>query len=591
MWATIFAYLAIIAYCTLGAPVPPCPKTCTCVPFLKNNVEAHCGSLDFLKKPLTKEQQIAIVSVVVNGTSSLESVPNLNILSHLKYLDLSANKLRRFRVDHLPKSIEYLDFSYNSIKEIPKDFDLLPRLKTISFVGNPINCDCASFSLRDKLIKNGVKFYKPLECSSPSEYSGKSFFLASCKDEGVEHLVDGMQGDAPYEGSGSGDGDGDGGVVITDDEFNGQNRHFDSSIEDEFIVASDKKELSTSTSTSPSPNLMVFDSSEVEGSGDEMETSVNITEIIPETTTFVNVTDVTEEDYEEEYDWENATEVETPFEETEIPPLLVNHIPACNFNCSTPSPIEGVNDTSDLLPPPGVFEGMEILANDLNIIRELQTTTLTMTTVTAEATSLAEQSPENLTTTEITSPEVDILVDNINVKEESENVLEDQRKQSNSTFIFLAVLLLVIVSLIIYAIVKKRSMKRNVQLEAPPSEGKEILPEEIELLKKSVQDTGRLNGAPHESVPLMNGHNENKDVQEEENPDTKKQVENYPETNDIDLRQKTVEPNNCSPPETKRVTVKATEIPNATPKTPILVTRHVNSDGSIVTTPTIDQLM
>ncbi|KAF2881906.1 hypothetical protein ILUMI_24264 [Ignelater luminosus] len=576
MWT--FFGLLLLTNGILGAPVSSCPKSCSCAA-REIYLEVHCKSFNGLKKSqLSPEQITAIVALDVNG-STTKANPDLSHLHHLKRLTLTSNKIQEIVVAHLPKSLEYLDLSKNFITHPPQALELLPALKEVNLFGNPISCSCASLAVRDILLERGVTVAKRVKCESPENLRGKEWLTTTC-DQNVENLFGEMQGDAPYEGSGSGDVD-----LVTDNEPTEKGNKWDTSIEDEFIPVS---------TSSPSPVELTTAETEFEGSGDGNESTTEVVVLEEKQELSTVAPDYEDDDDEEEnYDYLQTDEPEV----TEPPAVtmdmsLLNRgvVKACNFNCSTPSPLGHSNDT-DVLPAPGFKEAIEIVVNDIFGNAETTTTTTTTSTTTLTTTSTeAEKEKETITTDKNgTLTDAELIEDDLNVKDRKENI-EEPAKQSNSTFIFLAVLLLVIICLVIYAIVKKRSINRSRQLQPNRPEEKEKIPEEVELIKKVNAETDKPNGT-HETIPLMNGHNENqhKTAEEALPPDANDASKQGEEYEDVELRPKKAEQKNLLTPEAKRVTIKASEIPNSTPKTPILVTRHVNSDGSVVTTPNVDQ--
>lgn len=469
----------------------------------------------------------------IHNASLTKMNANLNVFSNLKHINLSENKIQHISASFLPKSLEILDASYNSIKYLPHDIHLLPNLKEVDFAGNPVFCDCDSISIREELLNMGVSIAHPVKCEYPKEHKGEMWQNVRCKQQ--TNLYDRMFGDAAYEGSGSED-------LI---------EKSDTSIEKEFI----RPTTEVKETTTESNDLE-------EGSGDDA--------LLPTFTS--NETNATDE----------STEVNEPV----ILPvgkgeLSSGPVRACNFNCSTPSPIES-NDT-DSLPAPGLFEGIKIIANDLGIIDEHKEDNSTSEATSSEPLDSSTEA-KGIVRNENITMDAEIMDKGLNTGDELSKMSESSDKQSHTSFIFLAVFLLAIVCLVVYVVIKKRSSARNNPTAPSNTEEKEDALEEVELLTKPVSGTEKNNGTP-EAVPLINGHKANEDdgvkAVNVKEPEPKKEE-------DVQLR-KNFEGRNTLTPEAKRVTIKAGEIPNSTPKTPVLVIRHMNSDGCIVTTPEVDQ--
>ncbi|KAF5288137.1 hypothetical protein FQA39_LY15481 [Lamprigera yunnana] len=529
--------LLILLPSILGAPTSFCPTSCACSAF-GNSIKVRCDSLHFLKKSLLRDQAKLIVALDISNASLTKLNTNFAVFPNLKYLNLGTNKIQHVTSSLLPESLEVLDLSRNSIKYLPHDFGLLPNLKKVNFGSNPIFCDCDSVRVRDELSKLGVDFVDPVKCENPEEYKGKLWQVVKCKPRDSVNLFGEMQGDAPYEGSGAEE------PLITSE-----------SIENEFI----RHKLETQE---PS----VTEKVELEGSGDDL---------IPETTENNEETTTEKDD-----DYNQVTEVIEPI----ILPvdkgqLNKDFVSPCNFNCSTPPPIE-TNDT-DNLPAPGFFEGINILVNDLGIIDSTKQEPASTTAPTIETTSFVETlaSDENLSEN-VTVVESGLNEKGMNASEELKTP-DTESKQSEGSYIFLGVFLAAIVCLVVYVFVKRRSSRRHVPVPAPTAEDKLDDLDEIELLQKPFGGGEKVNGTP-EAVPLINGHTEKNDENNVVN-------ENEPKKDDEVQLRKNLDEMSPSAPEATRVTIKAGEIPNSTPKTPVLVMRHKSSDGSIVTTPEIDQ--
>lgn len=251
-------------------------------------------------------------------------------------------------------------------------------------------------------------------------------------------------------------------------------------------------------------------------------------------------------------------------EEERVNNASLDGVHACHFNCSTPPPLEVENGT-DVSPAPGLLDGIRIIASDLGILASSSTPQPSTTTL----------APEPVTEDVVISKKADVanaeptkVLDEPLPKEAS--VLDDAR----STYIFLAGLAVVMVCLIIYAVLRRRR-RGNHRLRMQHRNGNKSEPahpgEELKLLNKPSPPIEKVNGS-HETSALMDNHKEDK-------PDPASFEE-------VELRPKIKESNHLLTPPAKRVTIKATELPNSVPKTPILVTRHVSRDGNIVTTPT-----
>lgn len=165
-----------------------------------------------------------------------------------------------------------------------------------------------------------------------------------------------------------------------------------------------------------------------------------------------------------------------------------------------------------------------------------------------------------------------------------------EEKANIGTNIFLGVFLLCLVALLIYAVKKNkekkrenRRKKRNEKLKA------------IEMMPKnySRKPSDKQNGNT-DTVPFLNGQNGNSKTPE--NDSTLREAEeglvsnSEPEAANGNFPTTKASAPLCPPPDVQSVKVKASEIPDSIPQTPILVTRNRSSDGkSIVVTPKFTQ--
>lgn len=499
--------------------------------------EVHCSSIQYIKKTHIKNQFKSLFKLHASNATITKMNANFNLLPNLKHLNLSWNKIQRVSSAFLPHSLEILDLSYNYIKHIPRNLHMLPKLKEVFLQGNPIYCDCDSVSVLDELIKNHIIVHPP-RCEYPKEYKGVMLQSIKCHD----NLFADMQGDAPYEGSGYDD------IQAPKQE----------EMEREFIVHD---------VTTP-PDVVHEVNVEEEGSGSGHD----------ELTTTSDENDYGSSPSTDEYDYgsnDNVTDIIEPIiipvNKSDLGSVFVK---PCNFDCSTPFPIDSGNETGES-PSPNLLDGLLIVANDLGLIDEAKNGTTTQApNDTVEHTSEAETIIEHTTDRAIGVGE-----------EKSGKITIEEETQSKTSYIFLGIFLVGIFGIILYVVVKKFITRRNNRAPEPTREYKGEPMEEVELLPKPPVDNGNQNGTT-EVVPLINGNKDNKTNEENDHILDIKEPE--PKIEDgVELR-KPPRKSIPVPSEMKRVTIKAGEIPNSTPKTPVLVTRHLNSDGDIVTTPNLD---
>lgn len=239
---------------------------------------------------------------------------------------------------------------------------------------------------------------------------------------------------------------------------------------------------------------------------------------------------------------------------------VVSIVPkACYFNCSTPAPL-GSHDEANASPAPDLKEGVAILFGDV-LQPEQDTTTTTTTEAVTEPKIIKEEAP---IIKESDKSEVETFPTNDTVVGEMERASLENSK-TESVYIVVGLVLALVAFLILYY-VKKRSVRRRNQRKRNKS-NENGYGEEMKPLGKSLEvktPIEQINSkVPHESAPLLNGNGkiaEDKGMEE------------------VELRKEPLTP------QPERVTIKAAEIPDSIPKTPLFVHRQVNSDGEIVTT-------
>lgn len=473
---------------------------------------------------------------------------------------MSANHLKQFTADNLPETLEYLDISKNYISDLPKDLYKLSYLRHIVFEGNPIRCDCDSLTARDKLLKSGVFLSKPITCQAPEKVSGRSFFdVPSCAQENPVDYWDQMQGDDPFADEGSGDGNVQE-TTVSYDENNVESLG-------EQLLPSNKNE-------SHSSRLII---QEDEGSGDNEYSSTT--------------TAAPDEDYDYESSGFAILPDEIDFER--ISSTLPPHDSACIFDCST----EG-EPTTTIDPfgasQPGLIDGIKIILTDLSGRNETdkKETVPTEATIVRLSVGKEEAQPD--------IPEEGSDKDLVDVFEPDDKGDELARQRAAAkaeekpdqavTYIVVAVLIVIMICLVLYSVIKKRKQRRrkpDAEYKVPPEQKSQ------ELKDMSNKPNGQAEDLP-EKIPLINGQNGKAN-------DTGNGIHEKPTyhltadsfeappspSSDIELRSNDKESDHLMP-EAHRVTIHVKQL--TTPKTPLLVNRHRSDDGTIVTTPTSENM-
>lgn len=579
MWGTICLVLWMFAWTAIGAPSisTVCPEDCECTNLQRSGIKAHCSSLDFLSKLRPKQIQeitelnlsdLAMQNIDTKlrklrnlkrldlSKNNIEDLNNFPQLPQLTHLYLSNNRIKQFTASDLPKSIKHLDISSNHIALLTDILKYLPNLREINMNDNILTCDCVLLKNRDVLLRNDVHIVRPANCYTPENVRGISLLSAYCVSGKVTYDDLGqMLADEP----GSGDNvEAIGSASISSDildfEATEKGTLVDDDLDGDYFAT---KANISSTNSDPDDNgegsggLALFDVGE-EGSGDEF-----------------------------------------------IPVSPNPNVPHCYYNCSTPPPI---NDTSE----PPVNIGQEIWQVLDDITGKSTTTPAAATTTTTtlpppvkeivhqqSAATLSETRPEKQSETGHGSRA------GVDAPKQSQTTEDVSKKNNTTTYVVVGVLFFAMVALVLYVVVRRRR-SANQQNNRRPASNHEIKePVEMKpLMTTQAQPYKPPNPILEEKKPLMNGQNgtnkkseddpvEDQHNQQTDEPDGGKlpPVENGVDTADVDeaqMRPKKEE-DALLTPGTKRVTIQAKEL--SSPKSPVLVHRHVGDDGKIISSP------
>ncbi|XP_019760508.1 protein windpipe [Dendroctonus ponderosae] len=560
MWKLTVILLSL-AGPILGASIFHCPEGTTCPE--KGSVISP--SFQFLDKLGPKQFQTIFKLSIVNA--SLSKIPaELKYVKNLEYLDLSGNsiqlqhipslvnlktlKLARNNIKDiilslLPKHIEDLDLSNNLLSQIPRDWKALKELKTIHLQNNPLDCNCYNENIlyNWKFIKGGVHMPEPVICAAPKHAAGKNINIINCSIE--DDMINDQE-----EGSGS------------------------------------HKDFIENEPTTKVPYLHEEDEVKVEEN--EIIDDPNYLPVEDELISVVNASAVEEHD-------EGSGDEGSGF----LPLWDSDPVNACVFNCSTPVPI-GVDDDQDDTRT-GPADPIKVIAEDLydSIFEDLNPSTSTTAESTTAISSSTPPSSSSEVTEEIIKKEsdpavykefvnndVDILSNDTRTGEMEKATALNQNNYAVYVVVVCGLLLAIIFSI---CLVKKRQTKRlnKKRRELPSGFGEEMKP----LEKPSIKPINEKNGKPvnhtAEQIPLVNGQN----GKARDEPVLTSYIPlEHPEStidlnHDTDSDEPTIRPKNLLlTPMTERVTIRASEIPESIPKTPVFIHRQKNSEGEIITT-------
>ncbi|XP_041975346.1 protein windpipe [Aricia agestis] len=200
-----------------------CPDKCICSTTRDSLHRATCSSLPDLYKYTLRQKHHNInildlshnnitkitheldrLTEVVTLDLSTNGLTDINKFLHnakkLVHLNLAHNRIQSMSLLHLPTSISSLDLTNNLMKNVPSDVNHLASLEHLELAGNPLECSCENIIARDHLIANGV-FIDHVKCSGPANLKGKSWLELKTKElcKVPTFDMDMMMGDQPFD--------------------------------------------------------------------------------------------------------------------------------------------------------------------------------------------------------------------------------------------------------------------------------------------------------------------------------------------------------------------------------------------------------
>ncbi|XP_049290375.1 protein windpipe [Anopheles funestus] len=217
-WLVLFALLATVCLTTsepettATTTATKCPQQCTC----ESNSTIRCTSVGGLRS-LDKSLPIARLDLsgleLTKVPGALENVRNITELdlsnnrlaevNHLgkriRKLDLSHNRITSAKLARIPPFVESLNLTYNDITYLPLHLMKLKRLRYIELANNPINCTCETLHIRNWLTSRHVWSDEHIKCMAPAEFKGQPWLQVRqfdvCNPSVVEERKEGYRWD------------------------------------------------------------------------------------------------------------------------------------------------------------------------------------------------------------------------------------------------------------------------------------------------------------------------------------------------------------------------------------------------------------
>lgn len=289
-WLRVSAYFLAVLVLVSPSLAGICPESCICTNTRDGLHRATCSNLaeiykftlhqkhhninilDLSHNNITKlSHELDRLTEIVTLDLSTNGITDINkFLSNAKklvHLNLANNRIRQLTLTYLPASVSSLDLTNNLLQDLPSDLEHLSSLEHFELDGNPLDCSCTNIRARDRLLSRNV-FIDKVKCSTPTKYAGRSWLQLKtkeiCKLPANDDL-DMMMGDQPFDVEKIGEDTTalKSMPLISSDVLEGNVIHPEKSTEDDDNL----QFMKVSHTTSPSPL------SEIEGSGEEEEST------------------------------------------------------------------------------------------------------------------------------------------------------------------------------------------------------------------------------------------------------------------------------------------------------------------------------
>lgn len=220
--STCFLAISLLVAPTIASI---CPDGCVCSTTRDGLHRATCSSLaelykftlrqkhhninilDLSHNNITKlNHELDRLTEVVTLDLSTNGIQTLNKFFHnakkLVHLNLANNRIQKLSFAHLPASVSSLDLTNNLLKDVPLDYGHLISLEHLEMEGNPLDCTCENLLTRDRLLLANV-YIDNVKCESPTKFRGRSWLELKtkdiCKAPKTDDYLDMMMGDQPVD--------------------------------------------------------------------------------------------------------------------------------------------------------------------------------------------------------------------------------------------------------------------------------------------------------------------------------------------------------------------------------------------------------
>lgn len=168
-----------------------------------NILDLSHNNITKLTHELDRLTEVVTLDLSTNGIKEINKF--LSNAKKLVHLNLAHNRITKLSMTHLPTSVSSLDLTNNLLQDLPADLQHLKGLEHLEMEGNPLHCSCENIITRDYLISANVHV-DDVTCMSPSRLKGQSWLKLKtkevCKAEKVKiesNFLDMMMGDEPVD--------------------------------------------------------------------------------------------------------------------------------------------------------------------------------------------------------------------------------------------------------------------------------------------------------------------------------------------------------------------------------------------------------
>lgn len=482
--AAVLLLLVLLSSATSSTPSYNCPRGCTC-----NETTVTCTSTSGLR---SLDKALPVQRLLLSGLgltkipAQLENIRNvteldlsdnqLSEVNHLgkriRRLDLSRNRITSGKLSKIPPFVESLNLTHNEITYLPLHLMKLKKLRSIELANNPINCTCETLHIRNWLTTRHVWSDEHIKCSAPQEFKGRPWLQVKQADV-CGGSTGGRAGGYNWD-----DYEDENDLMLGDQAQVEEGEEEEDEFKKDYLPVGEKKK-------SQDPPIDIKNDDELDGGSGDDSVPVDIGAAARETEAGVG-------DGEEQNESVRVGQIQNTVAGAEDEDegsgsgggVLVLPDPSISVDEG------GDNEESEEKPLTSPTGGLGIFG--VGIEEETTAGVSTEETETTGAAGSRKVVASDTTSGTETAPAEETLAAEQPTRADSD---------SQSTYILLAILGIILVGLIITVMCKRKSEPRNRRNKSDLESAREMQDMDKSLLGKPVEKNGH---NPPERVPLMN---------------------------------------------------------------------------------------